>query len=196
MDISNEDPEFQALTDRVLAQVFATAEKNRETFDLEVLRLLGLLCVQFNFVEGDFKYLLILLRDDLPLPEARKAAFKFKNFKPLLTEVKERFPSRFPDPAIVKAFEEIVQEADWLRKERNLMLHSVWLPTSDQERPFVRIKEDEKEPEVDFDVPTIEKLVDRMIEFRNRAYDFFCEQVPGFAELPAILYDSKPLGAH
>jgi hypothetical protein len=75
------------------------------------------------------------------------------------------------------------------------MIHSVWHPISDPEIPFVRIKEDEKEPEVDFDVPTIKKLVDRMIEFRTRAYDFFCNQIPGFAELPATLYDSKPLGS-
>ncbi len=188
--MSNEDPEIQARIDRVFEQVFATAEKNRETFDLELLRLLGLLCVQFNFIEGDFKYLLVVL----PLLEARKVALKFKRFYDLLEEVKKRFPTRFPDPAIVKEFEEIVQEADRLREERNSMIHSVWYPTSDQERPFVRIKEDEEEPEVDFDVPTVDKLVDGMIEFRNRAFDFFCDNVPGYDNLPARLYDSMPPG--
>ena len=190
----NEDPEIQARIDRVLEQVFAAAEKNREKFDLELLPLLGLLCVQFNFIEGDFKYLLIVLRDDLPLLEARMVALKIKWFRQLLGEVEERFPTKFSDPTIVEEFEAIVQEADLLREERNLMIHSVWHTTSDPDKPFVRIKEDEKDAEVDFDVPTVEKLVDRMIEFHNRAFDFFCNKVPGYDNLPARLYDSKPPG--
>jgi hypothetical protein len=191
--MSAEDPEIEALTNRVLAQVFATAEANQEKFDLELLRLLGLLCVQFNFIEADFKYLLIVLReDDLPLREARKFALKVKWFSQLLDEVKKRFPKKFPDPAIVKEFKEIVQEADRLREERNLMLHSVWHTTSDAKRPFVRIKEDADDPEVDFDIPTVEKLVDRMIELRDHAFDFFCNNVPGYDNLLARLHDSKP----
>jgi hypothetical protein len=56
------------------------------------------------------------------------------------------------------------------------MLHSVWLTTSDPEKPFVRVKEDEDEPEIDFDVPTMEKLVDRMVGCKTRAYNFFLRQ--------------------
>jgi hypothetical protein len=122
--MSAEDPEIEALTNRVLAQVFATAEANQEKFDLELLRLLGLLCVQFNFIEADFKYLLIVLReDDLPLREARKFALKVKWFSQLLDEVKKRFPKKFPDPAIVKEFKEIVQEADRLPVPRQKTVH-------------------------------------------------------------------------
>jgi hypothetical protein len=67
--------------------------------------------------------------------------------------------------------------------------------TSDPEKPFVRVKEDERDPETYFDVPKIEKLVDRMIDCRNRVYGFFCETFPEYAELPAKLYDSKRPGS-
>jgi hypothetical protein len=160
----------------------------------ELLPLLGLMSIEFNLMEGDFKYLLILLREDLPLPKARKAALAFRKFSALLREVEKRFPKKFSDPTIIGEFKAIAREADELRVERNRMLHSVWLTTSDPEKPFVRLKEDEREPEIDFDVPTVEKLVDRMTKPRRRAYDCFCENVPGFRELPALLHDSKPLG--
>ena len=73
------------------------------------------------------RLILMLLRDDLSLRKAQKVAFG-----------------------------PIFQEADALRKERNLMLHSVWFPTSNQEKTFVRVKEDERDPEIDFDVATVE----------------------------------------
>jgi hypothetical protein len=190
----DEDPEIITLTDRILTQVFAMAEANKAKLRDELLPLLGLMSIEFNLMEGDFKYLLIILRDDLPLSEARKAALAFRNVSALLREVEKRFPKKFSDPVIIGEFEAIAKEADELRIERNLMIHSVWYETSDPEKPFVRIKEDEKDSEVDFDVPTVEKLVDRMNKFRNRAYDFFCENVPGFSELPATLHDSKPPG--
>ena len=82
-----------------------------------------------------------------------------------------------------------------MRDERNLMMHSIWLPTSDPEKPLVRVKEDERDPEIYFDVPKVEKLVDRMIDCRNRAYDFFDETFPGYGVLPAKLYDSKRPGS-
>ena len=192
--MSDEDPEIVALTDRVLTQVFAMAEANTAKLRDELLPLLGLLSIEFNKMEGDFKYLLILLRDDLPLPEARKDALAYRNFSRLLAEVEKLLPEKFSDPAIIEEFATIAKEADELRVERNLMIHSVWHATSDPEMPFVRIKEDEKDPEVDFDVPAVEKLVDRMNKFRNRAYGFFCKNVPGFSELPATLHDSKRLG--
>jgi hypothetical protein len=75
-----------------------------------------------------------------------------------------------------------------------LMLHSVWLTTSDPEMPFVRVKEDEDEPEIDFDVKTVEKLVDRLGACCNRAYTFFCDNVPGYGDLPPKLYDSGAFG--
>lgn len=34
------------------------------------------------------------------------------------------------------------------------------------------------------------QLVDRMTQCRNRAYDFFCETIAAYSELPATLYDS------
>jgi hypothetical protein len=152
--------------------------------------------VEFNRLERDFKYLLIaLFRDDLPLSDALKLALKFKSFADVLCEVRKRFSSKVSDPAFTRKFEKIMDEADALREERNLMLHSIWLATSDPEKPFVRVKEDERDPEIYFDVPTVENLVDRMIECRNRAYDFFCETIAGYAELPATLYDSKRPGS-
>jgi hypothetical protein len=149
--------------------------------------------VEFNVLERDFKYLLMLLRDDLPLGEAQKTALKIKTFADLLKEVEQRFDLKFSDPSLIQEFSEIVHEADDLRKERNLMLHSVWLTTSDPEKPFVRVKEDEDEPEIDFDVPTVEKLVDRMIACKTRAYDLFCDKLPGYPEIVPRLFDSKDM---
>jgi len=151
--MSDEDPEIQARINRLLDQVFATIETNKAKLRNELLPLLGLMSVEFNRMEGDFKCLLILLLNEPSLPQARKVALEFKSFDKLLKKVKKLFPAKFSDPAIVKEFREIAKEANALRKERNLMIHSVWHPISDPEIPFVRIKEDEKEPEVDFDVP-------------------------------------------
>jgi hypothetical protein len=95
--------------------------------------------------------------------DARKFAFKFKNFSELLCEVRRLLSTR----ALTGKFEEIIEEADDLRQQRNLMLHSIWLPTSDPEQPFVRVKEDECDPEIDFDVQTVERLVDRMTQCGN-----------------------------
>ena len=194
-DLTGADPETQARIDQILWQIFETVEENKRTLDAELLRLLGLMSVEFNIVERDFKYLLILLQDDQPLFEARKFALSHKRFVDLLRVVKERFKAKFSDPTLIRDFEQIIQEADALRKERNLMLHSIWLPTSDPENPFVRMKEDERDPEIDFDVQTVKKLVDSMIECRNRAYDFFCEAISGYAQLPARLYDSTRPGS-
>jgi hypothetical protein len=108
----------------------------------------------------------MLLRDDLSLRKAQKVAFGA-----------------------------IFQEADALRKERNLMLHSVSLPRSNQEKPFVRVKEDEREPEIDFDVATIEQLVNRMSACNRRTYGFFCDEIPGPRELPSRLFDSVNPGS-
>jgi hypothetical protein len=33
-------------------------------------------------------------------------------------------------------------------------------------------------------------LVDRTTDCRDRAYEFFCDKIPGYPELPARLYDS------
>jgi hypothetical protein len=75
------------------------------------------------------------------------------------------------------------------------MLHSIWLPTSEPERPFVRVKEDEEDPELHFDISALKKLVDHVIEFRYRADGFFIGTIPGYSELPATLYDSTRPGA-
>jgi hypothetical protein len=194
MPVMSEE-ETQARIDRFPGQIFETVEANERTLDVELLRLLGLMSLEFNKLERDFKYLLILLRDDLSLTDARKFALKFKNFSELLCEVRKRFSRKFSDPKITEKFETIMVEADALREERNLMLHSIWLPTSDPEKSLVRVKEDERDPEIYFDVPKVEKLVDRMIDCRNRAYDFFCETISRYAELPATLYDSKRRGS-
>ena len=189
--MADEDPEIRAQIDRLWARVLATLQANKLQFDDQLLRLLGLMFVEFNALERDFKYLLMLLRDDLPLGEAQKTALKIKTFAELLKEVKPRFHQKFSDPSLIEEFTEIVHEADDLRKERNLMLHSVWHTTSDPEKPFVRVKEDEDEPELDFDFPTVKKLVDRMIGCKTRAYNFFCDKLPGYPEIVPRLYDSK-----
>jgi hypothetical protein len=194
MRVMSED-ETQARIDRILGQIFENVEANKRTLDLELFRLLGLMSVEFNILERDFKYLLILLRDDLPLSDARKFALNLNRFVDVLREVRGRFNIKVSDPALVREFERIDHEADALRNERNLMLHSIWIATSDTEKPFVRVKEDERDPEIYFNVPKVEKLVDQMIECRNRAYEFFCETIRGYAELPATLYDSKRPGS-
>ena len=84
------EDEIQARIDRVLDQIFDTVEANKRMLDDKLLRLIGLMSVQFNILERDFKYLLICLRDDLPVTDARKTAFKFKNFSELLCEVRKR----------------------------------------------------------------------------------------------------------
>ena len=70
----DEDPEIIALTDRILTQVFAMAEANKAKLKDELLPLLGLMSIEFNLMEGDFKYLLIILRDDLPLINSLRIA--------------------------------------------------------------------------------------------------------------------------
>jgi hypothetical protein len=82
----------------------------------KILRLIGLMSVQFNILERDFKYLLICLRDDLPVTDARKTAFKFKNFSELLCEARKRLSSR----ALTGKYEEIIDEADDLRQTAQL----------------------------------------------------------------------------
>ena len=185
------EDEIQARIDLVLGQIFETVEANKQVLDVKLLRLLGLMSVEFNILERDFKYLLILLLDDIPLSEARKSALSHKKFADVLREVRKRFKTKVSETGLVREFERIDHEADALRIERNLMLHSIWIATSDSENPFVRMKEDERDPEMYFDVRTVENLVDRMIECRNRAYDFFCKTISGYVELPATLYDSK-----
>ena len=59
-----------------------------------------------------------------------------------------------------------------------VQLHSIWLPTSDPEQPFVRVKEDECDPEIDFDVQTVEKLVDRMTQCGIEPTTFSVKQLP------------------
>jgi hypothetical protein len=78
--VADEDPEIQAQVDRLWARVLATLEANKLQFNEQLLRLLGLMSVEFNVLERDFKYLLMLLRDDLPLGEAQKTALKIKTF--------------------------------------------------------------------------------------------------------------------
>jgi hypothetical protein len=151
--------------------------------------------VEFDIVESNFKYLLILLRDDLPLADARKFALKCKTFAAVLGTVQKRISKKVSDPELIREFGKIMVEADALREERNLMLHSIWVATADPEKPLLRMKEDESDPEVDFDVQTVQQLVDRMIKFRDRAYAFFCRAIVGYAELPATLYDSKGPGS-
>jgi hypothetical protein len=90
---------------------------------------------------------------------------KFRDFKTSLKEVEDRFPKKFSDLVIIEEFAPIAKEADELPKERNLMLHSVWLTSSDPDKTFVRLKGDEDEPEIDFDVPTVERSVDCITEF-------------------------------
>jgi hypothetical protein len=185
------EDEIQARIDLVLGQIFETVEANKQVLDVKLLRLLGLMSVEFNILERDFKYLLILLLDDIPLSDARKSALSHKKFADVLREVRKRFKTKVSETGLLREFERIDHEADALRIERNLMLHSIWIATSDFENPFVRMKEDERDPEMYFDVRTVEKLVDRMIECRNRAYNFFCKTISGYTELPATLYDSK-----
>jgi hypothetical protein len=70
------------------------------------------LSFKFNTLERDFKYLLILLRDDLPWHEARKQALEIKNAGKLLKEVCCHFRAKFPDPDLQKEFGEIYDEAN------------------------------------------------------------------------------------
>jgi|HubBroStandDraft_6_1064221.scaffolds.fasta_scaffold1574124_1 hypothetical protein len=64
------EDEIQARIDLVLGQIFETVEANKQVLDVKLLRLLGLMSVEFNILERDFKYLLILLLDDIPLSDA------------------------------------------------------------------------------------------------------------------------------
>jgi hypothetical protein len=86
-----DDPENQARIDRLIDKVIDDARLNEEKFDDHLLRLIGKMSVKFNTLEKDFKYLLIFLRDDLPLHEARKQALEIKNAGKLLKEVCCRF---------------------------------------------------------------------------------------------------------
>jgi hypothetical protein len=190
----DESPEVQAQIDRLFEAVFQTLEANEKKFDDALLRLIGKLCVRFNRLERDLKYLLTVLRDDLPLREAYKSALKVQSFYALLKQIQETFSAKFSGASFDSGFQEIMKEAEYLRVQRNLMLHSVWLATTDPEKPFVRVKEDEQEPEIDFDIKTVEELVDRMGECCNRAYAFLVDNVPGYGELPSKLFDLGPFG--
>jgi hypothetical protein len=96
--MSDEDPEIQARINRLLDQVFATIETNKAKLRNELLPLLGLMSVEFNRMEGDFKYLLILLLNEPSLPQARKVALEFKSFDKLLKRLRSSFPRNFPIP--------------------------------------------------------------------------------------------------
>jgi hypothetical protein len=56
-------------------------------------------------------------------------------------------------------------------------------------------EEDEREPEIDFDVASVEQLVNRMIACNRRTYAFFCDEIPGYRELPSRLFDSVNPGS-
>src|SRR5258708_3015987 len=93
--MSDEDPEIQARINRLLDQVFATIETNKAKLRNELLPLLGLMSVEFNRMEGDFKYLLILLLNEPSLPQARKVALESKSFDKLLKRLRSSFPRNF-----------------------------------------------------------------------------------------------------
>jgi hypothetical protein len=48
------EDEIQARIDRVLGQIFDTVEANKRTLNDKLLRLIGLMSVQFNILERDF----------------------------------------------------------------------------------------------------------------------------------------------
>ena len=57
------------------------------------------------------------------------------------------------------------------------------------------MKEEERGPEIDFDAATVEQLVNRMIACNGRTYAFFCDEIPGYRELPSRLFDSVRTGS-
>src|SRR5215472_15831391 len=130
-----ETPEIQAEIKQRWERIHQTLEANEKKFDDELLRLLGLLCVRFNKLEQYLKYLLTVLRDDLPLRQAYRNALEIKSPYILLGKIREAFSARFSGAMFEAGFLEIMQEADYLPDQRNLMLHSVWLTTSDPEAP-------------------------------------------------------------
>lgn len=185
----DETPEIEPWVLEKLESILERQQEHERLFDEQLLRLIGLMCVRFNLLERDFKFLLsILRRDQLPLRRAYAEALKIQRFKPLLEKVRKIFSARFSDPMVLQEFAQLIQQADDLRDERNLMLHSVWRSTSDPEKPFVREKHDEDETEADFDLPTVQRLVDRLGECRKRAWQFFNKQIPGYAKLEEELW--------
>jgi hypothetical protein len=187
----DETPEIEPWVLEKLESILERQQEHERLFDEKLLGLIGLMCVRFNLLERDFKFSLsILRRDHLPLRRAYAEVLKIQRFKSLLEEVRKIFSARFSDPIALGEFEQLIQEADDLRRERNLMLHSVWRSTSDPEKPFVREKHDEDQTEVDFDIPTVQRLVNRLGECRKRTWKFFNEQIPGYASLEEELWYS------
>jgi hypothetical protein len=187
----DETPKIEPRVSEILESILERQQDHERLFDEQLLRLIGLLCVRFNLLERDLKFSLsILRRDELPLRRAYAEVLKIQRFKPLLDEVKKLFRTKFSDPMVIEEFERLIQDADDLREQRNLMLHSVWRSTSEPEKPFVREKHDEHETEVDFDIPTVQRLVDRLGECRKRTWKFFNEQIPGYAGLEEELWYS------
>jgi hypothetical protein len=185
------DPEIQARISQVVDHIYEVTRSNEKQFDDQLLRLIGKMSVTFNTLEQDFRYLLILLRDDLPLHEAREKALKIKHVETLLKNARSCFLAKISDPDLQKEFGAIYDEADAVRKQRNLMLHSVWLSSSNSEKPFIRVKEDDKDAVVDFDVPTVERIIKRAAKCSSRAFFFFRDNVAGYLELPAKLHDMQ-----
>jgi hypothetical protein len=186
-----DDPEIQVHTFRIINEIIDDTRANEEKFDDHLLRSIGKMSVKFNTLERDFKCLLILLLDDSTSRETRKKVMKMKGTKQLLNDVCCHFRSEFPDPALQKEFGEIYDEANAVREQRNLMLHSVWLSSSNSEKPFIRVKDDETEPEVYFDIPKVESIIARAEECSSRALSFFCDKVPGYLELLATMSDAQ-----
>jgi hypothetical protein len=180
----DENPEIEPWVLEKFEPIRERLEQNERLFNEKFLSLIGLMSVRFNLLERDLKIsLAILRRDQATLRRAYHDALKNQRLQPLIEKIKGVFEAKISEPAARKAFSEILQEADALRKERNLILHSVWRPTSDPEKPFVREKHDEHEKEVDFDLRTVQRLADDVNECRKRMWKFFNEQIPDYAEL-------------
>jgi hypothetical protein len=104
--MEGDDPETQARINRILLQMLDRVEENRRILDIELLRLLGLMSIEFNILERDFKYLLIVLHD-LPLREARRRTLKLKIFAQVLCEIRKRLSTKISDSALSQQFEQI-----------------------------------------------------------------------------------------
>jgi hypothetical protein len=156
----------------------------------ELLRLIGKMSVRFNILEQNFKYCLILLRKDQPLRVAQKKVLAITNVKTLFKKVCYHFIAKTSDQALREEFKKIFDEANAIRIERNLMLHSIWLWTVNAEKPFLRMKEDEADAEIDFDVPTVQRIIERAEACSSQAYKFFCNNVVGYREIESKLFYS------
>lgn len=115
----DDTPEVQAQINQLSERVFRTLEANEKKFDDELLRLLGKLCVRFNKLEQDLKYLLTVLRDDLPLRQAYRNALKIRRPQFLLQEIQKAFSAKFSGASFEAEFQEILGEAEYLRGQRN-----------------------------------------------------------------------------